>query len=93
MRLGIFLRSSICSTVLFAAVPAVAFADPLTVTVDDLDHDGQFANAQVYNGFGCRGDNVSPRIAWAHVPPGTRSIVVTLYDPDAPTGASVGRIG
>ena len=65
MRLGIFLRSSICSTVLFAAVPAVAFADPLTVTVDDLDHDGQFANAQVYNGFGCRGDNVSPRIAWA----------------------------
>lgn len=72
--------------VLCAAAPAVAFADPLTVTVDDLDHDGQLTNAQVYNGFGCRGDNGSPRISWAHVPAGTRSIVVTMYDPDAPTG-------
>lgn len=86
MRFDTFLRSGICATVLFAIVPAVAFADPLTVTVDDLDHDGQFSNAQVYNGFGCRGDNVSPRVSWAHVPPGTRSIVVTMYDPDAPTG-------
>lgn len=86
MRFDIFLRSSIGSTVLFAVVPAVAFADPLAVTIDGLDHDGQFANAQVYNGFGCHGDNVSPRVSWAHVPPGTRSIVVTLYDPDAPTG-------
>jgi len=67
-------------------MPAVAFAEPLAVEVDGLDHDGQFANAQVYNGFGCHGDNVSPRVSWSHVPPGTRSIVVTLYDPDAPTG-------
>ena len=85
MRFDIFLRWSISATILFTAVPAVAFADPLTVKVDGLDH-GQFANAQVYNGFGCRGDNVSPQVSWSHVPPGTRSIVVTMYDPDAPTG-------
>ena len=86
MRFGIFVRSGIFSTILLAVMPAVAFAEPLAVEVDGLDHDGQFANAQVYNGFGCHGDNVSPRVSWSHVPPGTRSIVVTLYDPDAPTG-------
>jgi Raf kinase inhibitor-like YbhB/YbcL family protein len=55
-----------------------------TVKVDDLNR-GQFVNEQVYGGFGCHGDNVSPRISWSNVPPGTRSIVVTIHDVDAPT--------
>jgi Raf kinase inhibitor-like YbhB/YbcL family protein len=37
-------------------------------------------------GFGCEGGNVSPHLAWQDPPPGTKSLVVTLYDPDAPTG-------
>ncbi|CAG2322075.1 kinase inhibitor [Burkholderia sola] len=66
-------------------IPARASAEPFTITVDDL-HRGHFTNEHVYGGFGCHGQNVSPRISWAHVPRGTKSIVVTIFDPDAPTG-------
>jgi Raf kinase inhibitor-like YbhB/YbcL family protein len=84
MRLTV-LRTTICSAVLLSIMPAIALAEPFTVKVDDLSR-GQFSNEQVYGGFGCHGENVSPHISWSNVPAGARSIVVTIYDPDAPTG-------
>ena len=38
-------------------------------------------------GFGCAGGNLSPALAWADPPDGTRSFTLTMYDPDAPTGS------
>ena len=39
------------------------------------------------SGFGCSGGNVSPELHWSNVPPGTQSLALQVYDPDAPTGS------
>jgi len=50
--------------------------------------DGEALPAAQRSGiFGAGGDDTSAQLAWSGFPPGTRSFVVTLYDPDAPTAS------
>jgi Raf kinase inhibitor-like YbhB/YbcL family protein len=53
----------------------------------DIKNGATLSRAQVYAGFGCTGDNLSPALAWSKAPPGTKSFAITAYDPDAPTGS------
>lgn len=41
----------------------------------------------VFNAFGCTGKNSSPELHWSNPPEGTKSLAITVYDPDAPTGS------
>jgi Raf kinase inhibitor-like YbhB/YbcL family protein len=47
----------------------------------------RMAMEQVFDGFGCTGKNISPELHWSGVPQGTKSLALTVYDPDAPTGS------
>ncbi|MCD8548199.1 MAG: YbhB/YbcL family Raf kinase inhibitor-like protein [Aeromonadaceae bacterium] len=66
------------------ANPALA---AFSLTSPGLPEGASLPLAQVYNGFGCQGGNQSPALQWQEVPAGTRSLALTVYDPDAPTGS------
>jgi Raf kinase inhibitor-like YbhB/YbcL family protein len=66
---------------------AAAAGGKLALTSADVKQGGTLAGEQVFSGFGCTGPNVSPQLAWTGAPAATKSFVVTVYDPDAPTGS------
>jgi len=53
----------------------------------DFKNHGTIKNEQVFSSFGCSGKNISPELHWKGVPKGTKSLALTAYDPDAPTGS------
>ena len=60
-------------------------AEGFYVTSEDIN--GQLSNRQVFDGFGCNGENISPSLSWDKAPEGTESFAITMFDPDAPTGS------
>ncbi len=58
-----------------------------TFTLTSTDIGGQATDKQVFNGFGCTGQNISPQLSWTNAPADTKSFAVTIHDTDAPTGS------
>ncbi len=52
-----------------------------------LEDGGTLPMKQVFDQFGFTGENISPHLAWEDAPADTQSFVLTMYDPDAPTGS------
>jgi hypothetical protein len=59
----------------------------IVLTSDDFREGDTLPDALVYNGMGCTGGNTSPSLHWTGVPAGTKSLVITMHDPDAPMSA------
>ncbi len=64
-----------------------ASASEFTLKSFDIQSGTHMKKAQVFMGFGCNGDNISPQLSWKNPPKGTKSFAITAYDPDAPTGS------
>lgn len=53
----------------------------------DIYEGREIRNNQVYNKYGCRGNNVSPQITWKNEPKNTKSFAITMYTKDANSGS------
>lgn len=67
--------------------PQVAGANKMQLRSQDFAHQGSLPDAHAAAGFGCTGGNLSPELHWSGVPANAKSLVLTVYDPDAPTGS------
>jgi Raf kinase inhibitor-like YbhB/YbcL family protein len=65
-------------------VPA---ASSFVLTSPDISQGQKIKTAQVFNEFGCTGQNISPALEWRNAPQGTGSFALMVHDPDAPTGS------
>jgi len=66
---------------------AAAAAGAFELRSPDIAEGSTLSKAQVFSGFGCTGENISPALQWSGAPAGTKSFALTVYDPDAPTGS------
>lgn len=64
-----------------------AFAAGFSLASPTIKPGSLLSNDQVFKGFGCTGNNLSPALKWQGAPKGTKSYALTVYDPDAPTGS------
>lgn len=78
---------SLATLALGSLIVTQALAADFAVQSPDIKPASTIGEEQVFNGFGCQGDNVSPALNWSGAPAGTQSYAVTVYDPDAPTGS------
>ncbi|MCQ4163121.1 kinase inhibitor [Tahibacter harae] len=78
------------SSLVFAALLSLAGtaqAAEFRLTSTDIAEGKALTNKQVFKGFGCEGENISPQLSWSGAPEGTKSFAISVYDPDAPTGS------
>jgi hypothetical protein len=80
------IRTILCSALALAA-PALVHGAGFKLESPTVKPGSMLTEAQVFNGFGCTGKNISPALKWSGAPQGAKSYAVTVYDPDAPTGS------
>lgn len=80
------MKSSLVLAALLS-LTGTAQAAEFRLTSTDIAEGKALGNKQVFKGFGCEGENISPQLSWSGAPEGTKSFAISVYDPDAPTGS------
>ena len=80
-------RIGYATALIVGGLMSAGAAGAMTLTSSEIKAGGKIGDEQVFNRFGCSGQNVSPSLAWSGAPKGTKSFAVSMYDPDAPTGS------
>ena len=93
------MKNAFCVAALLAALAVSAGAQAMSpydrlpkvpsfaVTSADVEDGQPFPTDQMSGIFGAGGKDISPQLSWRGFPAGTKSFVVTMYDPDAPTAS------
>jgi Raf kinase inhibitor-like YbhB/YbcL family protein len=79
-----------CATMCLMAISYAAWCDDvpgdsatdLVLASADIKNGHSFPIELVSNSYGCTGGNQSPALYWRGAPQGTRSFMITMYDPD-----------
>lgn len=71
-------------TTVFTLAASYGSAADFLLTSTDVANGATLSQKQVAYGDGCRGQNISPELAWQNPPAGTQSFAVIVHDPDAP---------
>lgn len=69
----------------YAALAELRPVPPLELTSPDFDAGGALPLSAWASGRG--GSDLSPRLQWSEPPAGTKSLAISCFDPDAPTGS------
>ena len=82
-------QEDIMTTTHITTDPYAQIADVpgFALTSTDVADGGTLPTPQVSGIFGAGGADVSPQLGWSGFPAETKSFVVTVYDPTAPTGS------
>jgi Raf kinase inhibitor-like YbhB/YbcL family protein len=67
-------------------------AEPFTITSPAFADNGQLVlknGGAMKENPNCRGENMSPPLAWSNVPEGTKSFVLFMWDPEGRFGTGV----
>jgi Raf kinase inhibitor-like YbhB/YbcL family protein len=81
------LMTATAVAIAFAGATSPARAAGFQLTSPDIKPNSTIDKKFEANVFGCTGENKSPALKWSGAPKDTKSFVVTVYDPDAPTGS------
>ena len=80
-------RIGYATALIVCGLMSAGAAGAMSLTSSEIKAGGKIGDEQVFNRFGCSGQNVSPSVSWSGAPKGTKSFAVSMYDPDAPTGS------
>ncbi len=75
----------VCITLALMALAGPAWA--FEISSPAIGRDKKIPDKYTANSFGCSGQNLSIPLTWKNVPKDAKSLALTMYDPDAPTGS------